>query len=56
MNSFKNQYIFLQNIHESEWVIKYNSLFHSIQWGSCIPYKMCNHDLYNGIIIFPHMW
>ena len=38
----------------SEWVII--SLFlDSGHWGPCSPNKQCNHNLYIGIIIFPHI-
>ena len=40
----------------SEWVIKFNGLSgDSGQWGPYSPYKPCNHSLYIGIIIFPHI-
>ena len=40
----------------SEWVIKFNSLSgDSRQQGPYSPYKLCNHSLYIGIIIFPHI-
>ena len=40
----------------SEWVIKFNSLSGDIgQWGPYSPYKPCNHSLYIGNIIFPHI-
>ena len=39
----------------NEWVIKFNSLFGTARhWGPYSPYKPCNHNLYIGIIIFPH--
>ena len=40
----------------SEWVIKFNGLFgYSGHRGPYSPYKPCNHNLYIGIIIFPHI-
>ena len=40
----------------SEWVIKFNSLSGDRgHRGPYIPYKLCNHNLYIGIIIFPHI-
>ena len=40
----------------SEWVIKFNSLSEdSGQCGPYGPYKPCNHNLYIGIITFPHI-
>ena len=40
----------------SEWVIKFNGLSgDSGQRGPYSPYKPCNHSLYIGIIIFPHL-
>ena len=40
----------------SDWVIKFNGLSgESEQWGPYNPYKPCNHSLYIGIIIFPHV-
>ena len=40
----------------SEWVIKFNGLSEdSRQRGQYNPYKLCNHSLYIGIIIFPHI-
>ena len=39
-----------------EWVIKFNSLSRvSGQRGPYSPYKLCNHGLCIGIIIFPHV-
>ena len=39
-----------------EWVIKFNILSgDSGQQGPYSPYKPCNHSLYIGIIIFPHI-
>ena len=39
-----------------EWVIKSNGLSgDSGQPGPYSPYKPCNHSLYIGIIIFPHI-
>ena len=39
-----------------EWVIKFNGLSgDSGQQGPYSPYKPCNHSLYIGIIIFPHI-
>ena len=39
-----------------EWVIKFNSLSgDSGHRGPYSPYKPCNHSLYIGIIIFPHI-
>ena len=41
--------------HGGEWV-KFNGLFRDIgHQGPCGPYKLCNHNLYIGIIIFPHI-
>ena len=41
---------------QSEWVIKFNGLSgDSGQRGPYSPYKPCNHSLYIGIIIFPHI-
>ena len=41
---------------KSEWAIKFNSLSgDSGQRGPYSPYKPCNHSLYIGIIIFPHI-
>ena len=38
-----------------KWVIKFNGLFwDSGHWGPCSQYKLCNHNLYVGVIIFPH--
>ena len=37
----------------SEWVIKFNGL--SGDSGQRGPYNPCNHSLYIGIIIFPHI-
>ena len=52
--TYKNEEMLV--FHEwarSEWVIKFNGLSgDSEQWG---PYKPCNHNLYIGIIIFPHI-
>ena len=40
----------------SEWVIKFNGLSgDSGQRGPYSPYKPCNHSLYIGIIILPHI-
>ena len=40
-----------------EWVIKFNGLSgDSGQRGPYSPYKPCNHSLYIGIIIFPHIY
>ena len=40
----------------SEWVIKFNGLSgDSGQRGPYSPYTPCNHSLYIGIIIFPHI-
>ena len=40
----------------SERVIKFNCLFvDSGHWGPYSPYKLCNHSLHIGIIIFPHI-
>ena len=40
----------------SEWVIKFNGFSgDSGQRGPLSPYKPCNHSLYIGIIIFPHI-
>ena len=43
--------------HASEWVIKFNGLLgdsgHRGPWSR--PDKPCNHSLYTGIIIFPHI-
>ena len=39
-----------------ELVIKFNNLSRdSRQQGPYSPYKPCNHSLYIGIIIFPHI-
>ena len=39
----------------SEWVIRFNRLLEdSRHWGPSTPYKLCNHNQYIGIIIFPH--
>ena len=39
-----------------EWLIKFNSLSgNRRQRGPYSPYKLCNHSLYIGIIIFPHI-
>ena len=39
-----------------EWVIKFNGLSgDSGHRGPYSPYKLCNHSLYIGIMIFPHM-
>ena len=39
----------------SDWVIKFNSLSRdSGRQGPYSPYEPCNHNLYIGIIIFPH--
>ena len=39
-----------------EWVIKFNGLSgDSGHRGPYSPYKPCNHSLYIGIIIFPHI-
>ena len=39
-----------------EWVIKFDGLFgDSGHRGPYSPYKLCNHSLYIGIIIFLHM-
>ena len=41
---------------KSEWVIIFNCLSgDSGQWGPYIPCEPCNHSLYIGIIIFPHI-
>ena len=40
----------------SEWVIKFNGLSgDSRRWGPYNQYKLCDHSLYIGIIIFPHI-
>ena len=40
----------------SEWVIHFNGLFgDSGHRGPWSPYKPCNHNLYIGIVIFPHI-
>ena len=42
--------------YASEWVIEFNALsVDSGQWGPYSPHKPCNHSLYIGIIIFPHI-
>ena len=47
----------LQLYGEMGWVIKFNSLSRdSGHWGPSSPYKQCNHSLYIGIIIFPHIY
>ena len=40
-------------LETSEWVIKFNSLLGTAD--PCSPYKLCNYNLYIGIIIFPHI-
>ena len=43
-------------INISEWVIKFNSLSgDSGQRSPYSTYKLCNHNLYIGMIIFPHI-
>ena len=37
----------------SEWVTKFNDLLGTVDPYS--PYKPCNHNLYIGIITFPHI-
>ena len=40
----------------SEWVSEFNDLSgDSGQRGPYSPYEQCNHSLYIGIIIFPHI-
>ena len=39
-----------------EWVVKFTSLLSDDGCrGLCNPYKPCYHNLYTGIIIFPHI-
>ena len=38
----------------TEW-LSLTAFLGSRQWGSCNPYKPCNHNLYIGMIIFPHI-
>ena len=38
----------------SEWVIKLRPFVHRWPRGSYSPYKLCNHILHTGIIIFPN--
>ena len=48
----------LHLIHFSStgWLIIFNNLSgDSGQWSPYSPYKPCNHSLYIGIIIFPHI-
>ena len=46
----------VSDIMNTEWVIKFNSLSgDSGQRGPYSPYKLCNHSLYIGIIIFPRI-
>ena len=41
---------------KEEREIKFISLFGDRgHWGPYSPYKLCNHNLYIGIIIFPHI-
>ena len=49
--------IIMQNfIQHTKWMIKFNNFFRdSEHQGPYSPCKPCNHSLYNGIIIFPHI-
>ena len=44
------------SIGVSEWVIEFNGLSGDTRrWGPYSTYRPCNHSLYIGIIIFPHI-
>ena len=46
----------LNNLARKEREIKFISLFGDRgHRGPYSPYKLCNHNLYIGIIIFPHI-
>ena len=46
----------IQSSEIREREIKFISLFEDRgHWGSYSPYKPCNHNLYIGLIIFPHI-
>ena len=50
------QNVTLKHPRSIEWVIKFNGLSgDSGQQGPYSSYKLCNHNLYIGIIIFPHI-